>query len=342
MKTVTVWDIAQHSGVSKSTVSLVLQASPLVKISTREKVIQSAKELGYVYNRAAASLRKTKSGTVGLVVTSIKNHFFAEAVSGVEGFFAAAENSENKTVFLGQHFEDQSRLKAVVRSMLESRVDGLIIVPTLEGGEDYELSALLEGVPTVYLSRRPQNPGVYVGTDNFLAGYDAAKHLVGHGCNNLRLVGGHSGSSAFDERFSGIRKAHEESGVRGGSLQTIELQPSRENGFRALKALSESSFENLGIIAYNDLVASGVISAANELGLKVGADFSLVGIDNIEEARFMQPPLTTVDTYPNAIGRSAAGELLAQMEDNKRANRDVILQNELRTRNSCGCKGTME
>lgn len=339
MKTVTVWDIARHSGVSKSTVSLVLQSSPLVKSSTREKVIRSAQELGYVYNRAAASLRKTRSGTVGVVVTTVKNHFFAEAVSGVEGFFANAEQSENKTIFLGQHFEDPARLNSIVRSMLESQVDGLVIVPTLEPDFGFELSNLLANVPTVYLSRRPQGSGVYVGTDNFMAGYSAGKHLIEHGLTNLVLMGGNSGSSAFDERSSGVKAAVSDLADRPTSFRGIEFRPSRAEGFTAMQNVGSAGFESLGIIAYNDLVASGVMSAAGDRGLVVGEDFALIGVDNIEEARFTNPPLTTVDTHPNDIGTSAAKELSILMQEKKSDEKSVVLANELCVRNSCGCKG---
>ena len=336
---VTVLDVARHSGVSKSTVSLVLQDSPLVKDSTREKVQRSAEELGYVYNRAAASLRKTRSGTIGLVVTTVKNYFFAEAVSGVEGYFASGEPTGHKTVFLGQHFEDPERLHAIVRSMLESRVDGLIVVPTIHGVLDADFRSLVQGVPTVYLSRRPSFPGAYVGPDNYHAGYAAARHLVDHGHRQVVLLGGVKGSSAFDERVAGSSAAARDTMGQTVDFRYFEFSPSREGGYQAMIELISSGETIPGIVAYNDLVATGVMSAATENNLVAGRDFAVVGVDNIEESRFTHPPLTTVDTHPGEIGIAAATGLARLIGGAEAERESVVLPNELLIRNSCGCGG---
>lgn len=336
---VTVLDVAKHSGVSKSTVSLVLQDSPLVKDSTTEKVRRSAEELGYVYNRAAASLRNTRSGTIGLVVTSVKNYFFAETLTGVEGYFASGEPAGHKTVFLGQHFEDPDRLHSIVRSMLESRVDGLIVVPTIHGLLDSDFRALVQSVPTIYLSRRPSFPGAYVGPDNYHAGYAAARHLIDHGHRKLILLGGVLGSSAFDERVAGSTAAAKDTMGETIGFQSLEFNPSCEGGYEAMTQLISSGGTIPGIVAYNDLVATGVMSAAMGNGFVAGRDFFVVGVDNIEESRFTHPPLTTVDTHPGEIGIAAATGL-ARLIGGAEADREsVVLPNELLIRNSCGCGG---
>jgi LacI family transcriptional regulator len=137
LKSPTVFDVAERAGVSKSTVSLVNQDSPLVSPDTRLRVEAAAKELGYVYNRAAATLRKPKSATIGLVIPNLRNNFFAEAVIGVEDFFSKGSTTGSKTLFLSHHLEDQEKLIDAVRSMLESRVDGLIIVPALQSSSKF-------------------------------------------------------------------------------------------------------------------------------------------------------------------------------------------------------------
>jgi LacI family transcriptional regulator len=338
LKPVTVVDIAKHSGVSKSTVSLVLQSSPLVKASTRQKVIRSARELGYVYNRAAASLRKTGSGTIGLVVTSISNQFFAEAASGVEAFFTR-EGVQGKTVLLGQHFEDPKRLVSIVRSMMESRVDGLIVVPALEMDSASEFDELVRQVPTVFLSRRPSSAGVYVGTDNFMAGSSAGAQLLGHGYKEILLMGGNAGSSAFEERLDGLKSAVTLDGSDDATIRTVQFPPTRDNGFDAMQETIASSEGPFAILAYNDLVASGVLAAATLAGLSAGVDYALVGIDNIEEARFTTPPLTTVDTRPNLIGTAAARALSQLLNGSDGPPHSVILPNDLCVRQTCGCIG---
>lgn len=338
MRAPTVIDVAQRAGVSKSTVSLVNQDSPSVSPATRRRVEAAARELGYVYNRAAATLRKPKSDTIGLVIPNLRNNFFAEAVSGVEEFFSKGSSAGSKTLFLSHHLEDSERLSDAVRSMLESRVDGLILVPTLGSTGRPDLQSLVTGTPTIFLSRRPSFRATYVGTDNFVAGKSAAEHLIGHGYKELMLMGGNAGSSAFDERKEGVLAAMAEKPTAKIRFTQLEFTPSRAEGFAQTQNLIRQSKSLPGIIAYNDLVATGVISAASAANLRAGKDFAVVGVDDIEEVKFLNPPLTTINTRPVQIGRQAAIELERLIESgNTGKAKTVIVPNELVARGTCGC-----
>lgn len=338
MKSPTVFDVAERAGVSKSTVSLVNQDSPLVSPDTRLRVEAAARELGYVYNRAAATLRKPKSATIGLVIPNLRNNFFAEAVIGVEDFFSKGSTTGNKTLFLSHHLEDQEKLIDAVRSMLESRVDGLIIVPALQSSTKSALQSLVQGTPTIFLSRKPTFKASYVGPDNFVAGKLAAQHLIEHGYTDLMLMGGNSGSSAFDERMNGVSAAIKEYPSKKIKFTQIQFSPYRAEGFSHTQSLISRTGKLPAIIAYNDLVATGVISAASAQGLTAGKDYAVVGVDDIEEVQFLTPPLTTINTRPVLIGRQAAMELERLIESGNQAKpTDVIVPNELVVRGTCGC-----
>jgi len=338
VKSPTVFDVAERAGVSKSTVSLVNQDSPLVSPDTRLKVETAAKELGYVYNRAAATLRKPKSATIGLVIPNLRNNFFAEAVIGVEEFFRAGSSAGNKTLFLSHHLESPEKLTDAVRSMLESRVDGLIIVPALNLASKNNLQMLVQGTPTVFLSRKPSFKATYVGPDNFVAGKAAAQHLIEHGYKELMLMGGNSGSSAFDERMEGVLAAINENPNKKIKFSALQFTPSRSEGFTHTQNFIKTNQALPAVIAYNDLVATGVISAASSSGLTAGKDYAVVGVDDIEEAKFLTPPLTTINTKPVQIGRQAAIELERLIESgNKGKPMTVIVPNELVVRGTCGC-----
>lgn len=338
MKSPTVIDVAERAGVSKSTVSLVNQDSPLVSPDTRLRVEEAARELGYVYNRAAATLRKPKSATIGLIIPNLRNNFFAEAVSGVEEFFSKGSSAGSKTLFLSHHLEDPEKLIDAIRSMLESRVDGLIIVPTLQLPKKSDIQSLVRGTPTIFLSRKPSFQATYVGPDNFLAGKAAAAHLIMHGYKHLVLMGGNSGSSAFDERKSGVMAAVEENASKKIKFTQVEFTPSRAEGFSQTKDYMDHNNLLPAVIAYNDLVATGVISAATAAGLTAGKDYAVVGVDDIEEAKFLNPPLTTINTQPVRIGRQAAIELERLIEGGTAGkSASVIIPNELVVRETCGC-----
>lgn len=340
MKTPTLVDVAQRAGVSKSTVSLVNQDSPLVSPDTRLRVEAAARELGYVYNRAAALLRTPKSATIGLIIPNLRNNFFAEAVSGVEEYLSVGSTSESRTLFLSHHLEDPQKLSTAVRSMLESRVDGLIIVPTQRWPEQLDVRSLTDRTPTVFLSRKPPFQASYVGTDNVNAGKIAAEHLLSHGHKELILMGGSAGSSAFEERKIGIMAAIEAQSDQSVVFSEMQFTPSRLEGYRNMQQLMGSRSTLPAIVAYNDLVATGVLSAASELGLSAGRDFSVIGVDDIEETKFTNPPLTTVNTRPVEIGAQAAIELERLIQNNvEKRTSTLILPNKLIVRGSCGCNG---
>ena len=124
-RSVTLADLAEASGVSKATVSLVMRESPQVAEATRERVLRAAADLGYVYNRAAAALRSKTTGTVGLIVTTVRNPFFAEVVDGIEARFSES----GRSLILTQHSESLAMQRQQIELMLQSRVDGVIIVP---------------------------------------------------------------------------------------------------------------------------------------------------------------------------------------------------------------------
>ena len=197
---ITLQHIAADLGVSRSTVSLVMQGSPLVAETTRVKVQESARKLGYVYNRAAASLRSRQTGNLGFAVSSVSNPFFAELTNGVEQFLG----TEGKTVLLGQHSEDLGAQERLINSMLESRVDGLIIVPAY-GTSANEMSRILNiNIPTVLLTRRIAKVNLhYIGSDNLSGAYDAVKHLISHKRKKIILVtSSHFNKENINEKLS--------------------------------------------------------------------------------------------------------------------------------------------
>jgi len=331
---ITLQHIAADLGVSRSTVSLVMQGSPLVAETTRVKVQESARKLGYVYNRAAASLRSRQTGNLGFAVSSVSNPFFAELTNGVEQFLG----TEGKTVLLGQHSEDLGAQERLINSMLESRVDGLIIVPAY-GTSANEMSRILNiNIPTVLLTRRIAKVNLhYIGSDNLSGAYDAVKHLISHKRKKIILVGGRVGTPAHDERLAGLIRATKEAKIPASRIQVMGDAATRQSGFDVTKDLIANGIESVGILAYNDIVASGILAALRDSEYKIGSEISVVSIDDIESSKFESPPLTTVNVGAFELGQKAAESLLELVEGGKKVRKTVFLDNKLIIRESCGC-----
>ena len=332
---ITLQHIAADLGVSRSTVSLVMQGSPLVAETTRVKVQESARRLGYVYNRAAASLRSRQTGNLGFVVNSVSNPFFAELTNGVEQFLG----TEGKTVLLGQHSENLGAQERLINSMLESRVDGLIIVPAY-GTSVNEMSRIIHlNIPTVLLTRRITKVNLhYIGSDNSSGAYDAVKHLISHKRKKFVLIGGRVGTPAHDERLAGLIRATEEAKIPASRIQVMGDAATRQSGFDETKNLIANGIESVGILAYNDIVASGILAALRDSKYKIGIDISVVSIDDIESSKFESPPLTTVNVGAFELGQKAAESLLELVKGGKKVRKTVFLGNKLVIRESCGCR----
>ncbi|HSX76248.1 MAG TPA: LacI family DNA-binding transcriptional regulator, partial [Shinella sp.] len=209
---VTVVDIARAAGVSKSTVSLVLQASPLVNEATRAKVNAVIRELGYVYNRGAANLRQKSASSriIGIIVNDLTNSFFAELAVGMDMVMQSAGYVQ----FLSNSAESVDRQREVVASMREHGIAGLILSPA-RGTEAADLKPLAaSGIPVVAVVRNVV--GAKVSTlfsDNYAGAKDAVRHLVSLGHTRIAFLGGIANTTVFTERVEGWRDALSEAGL---------------------------------------------------------------------------------------------------------------------------------
>ena len=302
---------------------------------TSNKVLQACKELGYVYNRAASSLRAQRTDSVGLVVTSVGNPFFAELVDGVESALAVS----GRTAILGQHSENPQTQEALLSRLMEAGVDGVIL--TAAYGTDAKTLRRLAsaGVAWVSATRRVAGAdGAYVGPDNHSGARAAALHVVSsHHPASVAFVGGSPAGSPFVERLAGIREGLLEAGRASEKITTMPSAVSRHDAHRTAGDLLDGVAElPVAVLAYNDVVALGVASAARERSMTIGRDVLLVGFDDIETARFEQPPLTTVRIGVSEMGRSAA-ELLVAIIEGDDSEADRTSTPSLVVRRSCGC-----
>ncbi len=334
-KRVTVVEIAQAAGVSKSTVSLVLQNSPLVNEATRVKVAAVIRELGYIYNRGAANLRQSGSNSkiIGLVVNDLTNSFFAELAVGVD----MVVQSAGYVQFLSHTGESTDRQREVINSMREHGISGLIVSPA-RGTQAIDLKPLIaSGIPVVATVRNVA--GVKVSslmTDNHGGAMAAVEHLVALGHRRIAFLGGFADTGVFTERYQGYADALRKAGIALDEALVIGSAPSRAGGVDAIMRAMQLTDRPTAALCFNDAVAFGVCDGLRAQRLELGADFAVIGFDDVIEAKSAVPALTTVSVDPQGMGQKAAQLLLKQINAGQPEAEAIVSSVRLVVRESCG------
>ena len=329
----TIVDIARAAGVSKSTVSLVLKESPLVKPATRERIMGAIDRLGYVYNRSAASLRTARSSFVGMVISDLMNPFFTELAVGIEDGL----NNMGFVPILANTNEDVDRQTRVLQSLREHGVAGIIMSPA-RGTDVWSLAETLpRSLPMVLTMRRVDGSTLpYIGPDNRTGSREAVTHLINLGHRSIAFFGGYGTMTTQRERISGYRDALIAAGLPLQDELIFESMPIRAGGAEALAAALASPLKPTAAFCYNDIVAMGATRALSLRGIRVGVDFAVIGFDDIVEAEHNAPPLTTVNADTRLMGTRAARSLLGLIDGADPEAMSYTGTTRLVVRESCG------
>lgn len=305
----TIRDVAGLAGVSTATVSRVLSGAHEARPATRQRVLEAVRDLGYRPSGIARSLKLRATGTLGLIVTDILNPFFPELVRVIED----AAREQGYAVVLGNGDEDPDREAAYLEVLAERRVDGLLVA---SGGLSERHGRWLRNtpIPVVLVNCEladGSRPAVL--TDNRAAARLAAAHVLGLGHRRIGHIAGRPTNAATSERLAGIREAVVGFGLDPDAIELVEGDGHVAGGERAMAELLVRSPRPTAVLCYNDLTAIGAIRAANACGLRVPADVSVTGFDDIDLAAYVEPPLTTVSQPIEEIGRASVASLIAAL-----------------------------
>ena len=316
----TIIDVANRAGVSKSTVSLVLQNSPLVRAGTREEVRRAMVELGYVYNRSAAQLRQSNTGLIGLVINDLRNPFFAEFATSVQ----MALSAKGFATVLANTDEDPALQAQVVSAMLEHGVAALVLSPAYGAVEATFEAIARANVPTMQVLRRAMRDVTRFpfAVPDYQAGSRlATDHLLQSGARRIAFLGGVAGREVTEQRMAGYLAA-----LAGAGMAPLHLpgRPGRAFGRESAMRLTAEHPDVDAVLCFNDLVALGILSGCAEIGRRVGPDIKVVGFDDIEECAQAWPPLSSVRCDIAALGRLAAETVLRWLETGERPAPETV------------------
>ncbi|WED24519.1 substrate-binding domain-containing protein [Vibrio sp. JC009] len=331
----TMKDIAKLAGVSTSTVSHVINQSRFVSEEISERVQQAARELNYSPSALARSLKMNRTRTIGLIVTTSTNPFFGEVVKGVE----RRCYQQNYNLILCNTEGDEERMKSSISTLLEKRVDGLLLLCSTLEGQYLDVFDRYPDVPTVVMDWGETHfPSDKIKDNSQLGGYMAGKYLIEHGHRDIACITGPLGRHQAQIRYEGFKSAMGDSEIEIRQEWVIESNFECDGGYDAFNQLYERCGESkqlpTAIFACNDMMAMGVINAANEKGIKIPEQISVIGYDDIAISRFMVPPLTTIHQPKYRLGRAAVDTLLQRIEDKEAQPRQIQLEPELVIRDS--------
>ncbi len=334
---VSIQDIAQAAGVSHTTVSRALRHSPLISIEVREQIQKLAEEMGYIPNAVAQSLRGQRTGTIGLVVTTIADPFFGRVVRGVE----EVAQRENLSLFLSISNNDPDREMAVIRTFHRRRVDGIIVAAArLTEQHERRLADVL--VPTVLINHqaeaRPEHLH-FVSVDDASGACTAVEYLLAQGHRAIGYLGAGSRPRSNRIRLASYRATLAAAGILPRE-DWVQVAPPEHHdhakdvtdGQRLLPALLAAGVT--AVFCYNDSLAVGALLACRALGIAVPGQLSIVGFDDIDAAQFVTPPLTTVHQPRLRLGQFAMEMVLDLLAG--RPVTDHTLPTQLIVRESAG------
>jgi LacI family transcriptional regulator len=334
--------LAEHLGLSQTTVSLVLNNSRSAKSipqETRNRVIEAANRLNYRPNYFARSLRQSRSMSVGVLAPDLSEGYFTRVMSGVAQELTAA----HYFYFTACHDWNRELIEKYLRMLVERAVDGFLLLNTA-------VDELAAPVPMVAISAHSAAENVTnIVLDHHLAVEQALTHLHALGHRRIAIIRGPRAIPDSEFRWESIQQVAKEMGLKLDPALTIRIDAAAwsmkagqhpmapEIGYKPMAALLEKTRDFTAVFCFNDIAAIGVIRALNDVGLTVPGDVSVLGFDDILSAAYATPSLTTVCQPLTEMGRRGAQVLLERIADREKDfPREIVMRPELVVRESTG------
>jgi LacI family transcriptional regulator len=343
MKRPTQADVAKLAGVSRATVSYVVnkQTGGSVPISeeTRQRVLEAVEELGYVPDARAQALRSGNTKTIGLIIPDIHNPYFWEIADGVENEASAA----GYHILLSSIPPENKDAEEIFRNLSHRRIDGLVMVPSFiyhsENAQKTLAYLLKRQVPTVGMMGNFQGAGDI--PDRVISDYrevtlEVMSHLLSLQHRRIGFIYGIAVPELGSDRMDAYQESLQAAGIAIDPDLVIECGPTLEESYRATKKLLTLPNRPTALLIINDLLAVGVLRAIKDLNLDVPKDVSVFGYDDIPFAEYLIPRLSTASKEGKKIGQEATKLLLARLQEPDRPRQEIRIPARLVLRESIG------
>ena len=309
----TIYEVAEHAGVSLSTVSRVLNGRKTVNPKLREKVEAAMRELNYRPSSVARSLATNRSDSIGVLVSELDTPFFGEMMQAIEATLREA----NKHVIITVGHNDQQQEVDAVDFLISRNCDALIMHS--EGMTDEQLLAVnRDKLPIAVINRDVDGlDNACFCLDNEQGGYLATQHLIENGHTRIAYISGPARKTDAMERLAGHKRALIEAGIPVIDSMIYEGNYKEQDGKEGLLALRKDNDSFTALVCANDWMASGAMSCARDLGLQLPEQLSIVGFDDVVFAHHVYPKLTTVSNPVYKMGEMAAKSILSRVYDQK-------------------------
>jgi LacI family transcriptional regulator len=326
----TIFDVARLAGVSSSTVSRVVNGYPHIRDDTRRRVQAAMDELGYVAHTSARALASGRSQVVGLLAQGLDSSFFLGVIQGVDQQVAT---SGYDFMLCTTHDRREKEAEYVAR-LSHGMVDGLLVILP-RGLPDYVEQLRAERFPFVLIDYDDEAPGCdMVNAANRTGARAAINHLLELGHRRIGFITGTLNVGSTLERLAGYREALAGAGIPWDEELVVQGDFLEPRGFEAAGELLSLTHRPTAIFASSDAAAFGVLRAAREAGIRVPEDISVVGFDDVPEASYVDPTLTTVRQPLREMGRAAVSRLLDLLVDPAVPPQRIVLGTELIVRGS--------
>ncbi|AGF58410.1 LacI family DNA-binding transcriptional regulator [Clostridium saccharoperbutylacetonicum] len=325
----TIVDVAKKANVSVATVSRVMNGNYPVKEETKRRVLEVIEELNYIPNMQARELTQQKSATIGVVVPSINNMFFPEVINGIENSLKV----QSLSLVLACSNNDMDEEKLCINNLLSRNVSGIIVIDPNTGNIKSKFyNSISKLTPLVFVNGYSTSASISsVVNDEAMGANMAIDYLLENNHKDILLVRGKDSYSydikekVYIEKMEKINAFNSKNIINIGNGNSSETVDNTINKFiEILKTTSATA-----VLACNDLMAVGVLNACKKLNIDVPGKLSIIGFDNIDLSKFVEPKLTTIDQNMFLLGTNAATLLLEKIEYDNSCSKRIILMNSL-------------
>lgn len=317
----TMKDIARLAQVSTSTVSHVINGSRFVSDEIREKVMRIVAELNYTPSAVARSLKVRETKTIGLLVTATNNPFFAEVMAGVEQYC----QQHQYNLIIATTGGDAKRLQQNLQTLMHKQVDGLLLMcGDSRFQADIELAISLPLVVMDWWFTELNADKIL--ENSALGGYLATKALIDAGHRKIGIITGNLKKSVAQNRLQGYKNALSEAKIALNLHWIVESHFDFEGGVLGIQSLLTQSSRPTAVFCCSDTIAVGAYQAIQQQGLRIPQDLSIMGYDDIELARYLSPPLSTICQPKAELGKLAVETLLQRIKNPNENYRTLVLE----------------